>query len=72
VDRRLLRTYQAKRWKDDYKRHKGKFGPFKELEAERKNGVPRPQGSGERDGQEFNDDLEASGHQLVDPTQNGV
>ena len=29
IERRLLDAYQVKRWKEDYKRHKGKHAPFK-------------------------------------------
>ena len=29
TDRRLVKAYQTKRWKDDYKRHKGKIAPFR-------------------------------------------
>mmetsp|Transcript_15901 Transcript_15901/g.20065 ORF Transcript_15901/g.20065 Transcript_15901/m.20065 type:complete len:180 (+) Transcript_15901:1292-1831(+) len=39
VDRRLVRAYEVKRWADDYKRHKGKVGPYKELEVERVRGL---------------------------------
>ena len=35
VDRRLVSAYQVKRWKDDYKRHKGKTAPFKAIQAEK-------------------------------------
>ena len=31
VDRRLIRAYQAKRWRDDYKYNKGKSSAFSEL-----------------------------------------
>ena len=37
VDRRLVNSYQVKRWKDDYKRHKGKIAPFEAIQAERDN-----------------------------------
>ena len=35
ADRRLVKAYQVKRWKDDYKRHKGKIAPFIKTQEER-------------------------------------
>lgn len=31
IDRRLIRAYQSKRWRDDYKYNKGKSSAFGEL-----------------------------------------
>ena len=35
VDRRLINAYQVKRWKDDFKRHKGKVAPFATVQEEK-------------------------------------
>ena len=32
TDRRLIRAYQAKRWRDDYKFNKGKSSAFSEMD----------------------------------------
>ena len=35
IDRRIIDSYTVKRWKDDFKRHKGKIAPFDTIQEER-------------------------------------